>query len=94
MSQAGAALRVGTPVQLVGASPPVFTTTACNCQHQHHAVEKHLQSGHLGWTILRLGFFAQNLASAYLEDIRQDSRIRRLHRRGLPDCLQANTNHQ
>jgi uncharacterized protein YbjT (DUF2867 family) len=41
----------------------------------HHAVEKHLQAGPAGWTILRPGFFAQNLASAYREDICRDNRI-------------------
>lgn len=41
----------------------------------HHAVEKHLQRGPRGWTILRPGFFAQNLGDAYREDIARDGRI-------------------
>ena len=41
----------------------------------HHAVERRLQEGPPGWTILRPGFFAQNLESAYLQDIRDDDRI-------------------
>ena len=40
----------------------------------HHAVEVHLRAGPPGWTILRPGFFAQNLESAYCEDIRDDNR--------------------
>ena len=40
----------------------------------HHAVEQHLQ-GTEGWTILRPGFFAQNLGDAYRDDIVQDDRI-------------------
>jgi len=41
----------------------------------HHGVEKHLKRGPQGWTILRAGFFAQNLQDAYYRDIREDSRI-------------------
>lgn len=41
----------------------------------HHAVEQHLQAGPPGWTILRPGFFAQNLVSAYRPDIVEDNRI-------------------
>lgn len=40
----------------------------------HHGVEKHLQKGE-GYTILRPGFFAQNLQDAYLRDIVKDDRI-------------------
>ncbi|MGV0028591.1 NmrA family NAD(P)-binding protein [Phormidesmis priestleyi] len=40
----------------------------------HHAVEQHLRQGK-GWTILRPGFFAQNLGDAYRDDIVQDDRI-------------------
>ncbi len=35
----------------------------------HHRVESHLQASGLSWTILRPGFFAQNLADAYRDDI-------------------------
>lgn len=41
----------------------------------HHAVEQHLMAGPASWTILRPGFFAQNLGDAYREDICNDSRI-------------------
>ena len=41
----------------------------------HHAVEQHLRAGPAGWTILRPGFFAQNIGDAYRDDIRQDDRI-------------------
>jgi uncharacterized protein YbjT (DUF2867 family) len=41
----------------------------------HHRVEKHLYASGLPWTILRPGFFAQNLADAYRGDIRTDDRI-------------------
>lgn len=40
----------------------------------HHAVEQHLKQK-ADWTILRPGFFAQNLGDAYREDIVQDDRI-------------------
>lgn len=41
----------------------------------HHAVERHLRAGPPGWTVLRPGFFAQNLGDAYRDDIRLDNRI-------------------
>jgi len=41
----------------------------------HHRVETHLQASGLSWTILRPGFFAQNLADAYRSDIVGDDRI-------------------
>ncbi len=41
----------------------------------HHKVEVALAAGPPGWTILRPGFFAQNLADAYLRDIREDARL-------------------
>ena len=41
----------------------------------HHRVEAHLQASSLSWTILRPGFFAQNLADAYRTDILLDDRI-------------------
>ena len=40
----------------------------------HHAVEQHLFRGQ-GWTVLRPGFFAQNLEDAYLRDIVEDERV-------------------
>jgi uncharacterized protein YbjT (DUF2867 family) len=41
----------------------------------HHAVERHLASTPGGWTILRPGFFAQNLGDAYRRDLAEDDRI-------------------
>lgn len=41
----------------------------------HHRVERHLRASRSGWTILRPGFFAQNLGDAYRRDIRDDDRL-------------------
>ena len=41
----------------------------------HHRVETHLRASALPWTILRPGFFAQNLTDAYRLDIRDDHRL-------------------
>lgn len=41
----------------------------------HHRVEQHLRRSGLSWTILRPGFFAQNLADAYRDEIVQQDRI-------------------
>ncbi|WP_404388655.1 NAD(P)H-binding protein [Humibacillus xanthopallidus] len=41
----------------------------------HHRVETHLRQHAPSWTILRPGFFAQNLADAYRRDITEDDRI-------------------
>lgn len=41
----------------------------------HHRVERRLLASALSWTILRPGFFAQNLADAYRTDIARDHRI-------------------
>lgn len=41
----------------------------------HHRVETHLQASGLDHTILRPGFFAQNLGDAYRADIRDDDRL-------------------
>lgn len=35
----------------------------------HHRIERHLVASGLGWTILRPGFFAQNLAGPYRDDL-------------------------
>jgi uncharacterized protein YbjT (DUF2867 family) len=37
----------------------------------HHRIERHLRASGLGWTILRPGFFAQNLGGAYRVDVEQ-----------------------
>lgn len=41
----------------------------------HYATEQYLRQGSNDWTILRPGFFAQNLESAYRQDILKDDRI-------------------
>lgn len=41
----------------------------------HHAVEKHLKASGCSFTILRPGFFAQNLGDAYRKDISEEDRI-------------------
>lgn len=41
----------------------------------HHRVEEHFRTANIPWTVLRPGFFAQNLADAYRSDIRHDDRI-------------------
>jgi len=41
----------------------------------HHRVEKHLAATGARYTILRPGFFAQNLSDAYRRDIVEDERI-------------------
>lgn len=41
----------------------------------HHRVETHLQGMDVPWTILRPGFFSQNLTDAYRDDIVRDDRI-------------------
>lgn len=41
----------------------------------HHAVETYLKATGSDWTLLRPGFFAQNLGDAYRADIAADNRI-------------------
>ncbi len=41
----------------------------------HHAVEQHLMNSERSWTLLRPGFFAQNLQDAYRRDIVEDDRL-------------------
>ncbi len=41
----------------------------------HRKVELHLSKSGTAWTVLRPGFFAQNLQDAYLRDIREDRRL-------------------
>ncbi len=41
----------------------------------HHAVERHLAARSDDWTVLRPGFFAQNLGDAYRRDIVEDDRL-------------------
>jgi uncharacterized protein YbjT (DUF2867 family) len=64
---AGARLRHVVFVSVIGAD--------ANRIVPHHRVERHLRTGTVPWTILRPGFFAQNLADAYAGDIRSRDRI-------------------
>lgn len=41
----------------------------------HRKVEDHLKTTTGSWTVLRPGFFAQNLGDAYLRDVKEDSRL-------------------
>ena len=62
----------------VGIEHVVFSSVAgadTNRVVPHHRVETHLQASGMRWTILRPGFFAQNLGDAYLDDIVRDGRI-------------------
>ena len=62
----------------VGVKQIVFVSVAGaerNTLVPHHAVEEHLKAGPSDWTILRPGFFAQNLTGAYRRDIVEDERI-------------------
>ena len=64
--------------QAAGVTQAVFLSVdgaASNPLLPHHAVERHLKERWSSWTILRPGFFAQNLASAYHDDIRFDDRL-------------------
>ncbi|MDZ7706022.1 MAG: NAD(P)H-binding protein [Trueperaceae bacterium] len=62
----------------LGVSQIVFVSVAGagdNPIVPHHAVEKKLGEGPACWTILRPGFFAQNIGDAYRDDIVRDDRI-------------------
>jgi uncharacterized protein YbjT (DUF2867 family) len=62
----------------LGADHVVFLSVAgadTNRIVPHHRVETHLRAVGVPWTILRPGFFAQNLGDAYRSDIRFDDRI-------------------
>lgn len=41
----------------------------------HHRVERHLMASGSAWTLLRPGFFAQNLGGPYRDDVREDNRL-------------------
>jgi uncharacterized protein YbjT (DUF2867 family) len=56
-----------------GVEHVVFSSVAgagSNPAVPHHRIEQHLYATGLGWTVLRPGFFAQNLAGPYRTDIR------------------------
>lgn len=61
-----------------GVSHVVFLSVAGAGENHvvpHHAVERHLIEGPGDWTILRPGFFAQNLGDAYRRDLLEDDRL-------------------
>ncbi|MFN3642059.1 MAG: NAD(P)H-binding protein [Gemmobacter sp.] len=65
-------------VRARGAGPIVFLSVAGaenNRLLPHAAVERHLIAGPRDWTLLRPGYFAQNLEDAFLADIRDAGRI-------------------
>lgn len=64
--------------QDAGVQHVVFSSVAgadTNRVVPHHRVEQHLRNSRLPWTILRPGFFAQNLADAYRDDINGRDRL-------------------
>lgn len=61
-----------------GVGPIVFLSVAgagSNPLIPHHTVERHLVTAGVAHTVLRPGFFAQNLASAYRQDLVDDDRL-------------------
>lgn len=61
-----------------GVEHVVFSSVAgadTNAVVPHHRVETHLRDQVASWTVLRPGFFAQNLADAYRADIVNDDRL-------------------
>lgn len=61
-----------------GVEHVVFSSVAgaeSNSIVPHHRIEQHLFESGLDWTVLRPGFFAQNLESAYRTDIVEEDRI-------------------
>jgi uncharacterized protein YbjT (DUF2867 family) len=59
-----------------GLDPIVFLSVAgANRLMPHHAVEGHLARAGGTWTVLRPGFFAQNLGDAYRRDIVEEGRL-------------------
>lgn len=62
----------------VGVEHIVFSSVAgagSNRIVPHHRIEQHIFASGLDWTILRPGFFAQNLQTSYRADIVEDDRI-------------------
>ncbi len=61
-----------------GASPIVYMSVQGAEDSRvlpHRTIETALMDGPKDWTILRPGFFAQNIGGPYRDDIREDSRI-------------------
>jgi uncharacterized protein YbjT (DUF2867 family) len=62
--------------RLEGLDPIVFLSVAgANRLMPHHAVEAHLARAGGTWTVLRPGFFAQNLGDAYRRDLVEEGRL-------------------
>ncbi|HYN67093.1 MAG TPA: SDR family oxidoreductase [Ornithinibacter sp.] len=87
VSRVGPTLNALTDAALAaGVEHVVFSSVAgadTNAVVPHHRVETHLREHAPSWTILRPGFFAQNLADAYRQDIVDDDRIHLPAGRGL-----------
>ena len=79
VSRVGPTLNALTEVALAaGVEHVVFSSVAgadTNRVVPHHRVETHLLAHAPSWTVLRPGFFAQNLADAYRRDIVDEDRI-------------------
>ena len=79
VSRVGPTLNALTEAALAaGVEHVVFSSVAgadANRVVPHHRVETHLVEHAPSWTILRPGFFAQNLTDAYRRDIVDDDRI-------------------
>lgn len=79
ISRVGPTLNALTEAALTaGVEHVVFSSVAgadTNRVVPHHRVETHLREHAPSWTILRPGFFAQNLTDAYRQDIVEDDRI-------------------
>ncbi len=79
VSRVGPTLNALTDAALAaGVEHVVFSSVAgadSNRVVPHHRVETHLREHAPSWTILRPGFFAQNLTDAYRRDIVADDRI-------------------
>jgi uncharacterized protein YbjT (DUF2867 family) len=79
VSRVGPTLNALTDAALAaGVEHVVFSSVAgadTNRVVPHHRVETHLREHAPSWTILRPGFFAQNLTDAYRRDIVEDDRI-------------------
>jgi uncharacterized protein YbjT (DUF2867 family) len=70
--------RLITVASTMGVKHIVFLSVAgaqTNRIVPHHRVEVHLAKSGVSYTILRPGFFANNLGDAYREDIRTDHRL-------------------
>ena len=79
VARVGPTLNALTDVAVsAGVEHVVFSSVAgadTNRVVPHHRVETHLRDHVPCWTVLRPGFFAQNLADAYRRDIVEDDRI-------------------